>query len=171
LINDWKPRIQKACLGSFFDDLALLDLAGTQATGADQDPLGTAVHDCADGLEVGHLAAQMHAGDVQPDSALFFRFTAAGNLAGLDRAFGTNVTDLSHGNTPRFLRLGAALYANAFEINKLFSFGKGLHTSLFRHLPVKWISGQAGWQSPPSSHPSPLKGEGVGFTLAPWLGF
>ncbi len=87
-------------LRSLFDRLAFLDLARTQTAGANQNPLGTAIHNGADGLKVRHLAAQVHAGNVQPDSAFLLGFTAAGNFTGLDGAFGTDVTNLSHGTTP-----------------------------------------------------------------------
>ena len=75
------------CGGRFADSLALLNLAGTKATGANQHALRAAINDGADGLQIRHLPAQMDAGDVQPDSTGLFGFTPTGDLARLDGAF------------------------------------------------------------------------------------
>ncbi len=83
-------------LRDFSNGLTFLNLAGTQTTGTNQKAFGASLYDGTDDLKVGHLAAKMHAGNVQSDTALFFRLTTAGNFAGLNRAFGTNVTNLSH---------------------------------------------------------------------------
>ena len=82
------------------DRLPLLDLPGAKAAGADQNALRRAVDDGADGLKIGHLAAQVNTGNVESDTAGLFGFTATGNFPGLDGSLGTDVTNLSHCNTP-----------------------------------------------------------------------
>ncbi len=81
---------------NLWNGLPLLNLARPQAAGANQDTLGFPVDDGPDGLQIGHLAAQSDTGNVESDPARLFRFTTAGDFAGLDRSLAANVANLSH---------------------------------------------------------------------------